>query len=161
MAQRLTKMEAAARLEVSQSTIDRMIQRGDLQVQKERHGNRHRIWVLVDDSSPDMPGEESREASTDVLDSSTDSSVHSPLERVDMSETLELTVLRERVKNLEELVEHHRGLLKDSEWRYQQLLEQLSSNQRTVESLTRALPAGHAGTSTQRRRWWPFGKELS
>ena len=160
MAQRLTKMEAAARLEVSQSTIDRMIQRGDLQVQKERHGNRHRIWVLVDDSSPDMPGEESREASTDVLDSSTDSLVHSPLERVDMSETLELTVLRERVKNLEELVEHHRGLLKDSEWRYQQLLEQLSSNQRTVESLTRALPAGDSGTSGQRRRWWPFGKEL-
>ena len=59
MAQKLTKLEAAARLEVSQSTIDRMIQRGDLQVQKERHGNRHRIWVVLD---------ESREAATGVFD---------------------------------------------------------------------------------------------
>lgn len=152
MAQKLTKLEAAARFEVSQSTIDRMIQRGDLQVQKERHGNRHRIWVVLD---------ESREASTGVFDSSPNESGHSPPERVDMSETLELTVLRERVKNLEELVEHHRGLLKDSEWRYQQLLEQLSSNQRTVESLTRALPAGDNGTLSQRRRWWRFGKGSS
>lgn len=152
MAQKLTKLEAAARLEVSQSTIDRMIQRGDLQVQKERHGNRHRIWVVLD---------ESREASTGVFDSSPNESGHSPPERVDMSETLELTVLRERVKNLEELVEHHRGLLKDSEWRYQQLFEQLSSNQRTVESLTRALPAGDNGTLSQRRRWWRFGKGSS
>ena len=152
MAQKLTKLEAAARFEVSQSTIDRMIQRGDLQVQKERHGNRHRIWVVLD---------ESREASTGVFDSSPNESGHSPPERVDMSETLELTVLRERVKNLEELVEHHRGLLKDSEWRYQQLLEQLSSNQRTVESLTRALPAGDNGTLSQHRRWWRFGKGSS
>ena len=152
MAQKLTKLEAAARLEVSQSTIDRMIQRGDLQVQKERHGNRHRIWVVLD---------ESREASTGVFDSSPNESGHSPPERVDMSETLELTVLRERVKNLEELVEHHRGLLKDSEWRYQQLFEQLSSNQRTVESLTRALPAADNGTLSQRRRWWRFGKGSS
>lgn len=152
MAQKLTKLEAAARFEVSQSTIDRMIQRGDLQVQKERHGNRHRIWVVLD---------ESREASTGVFDSSPNESGHSPPERVDMSETLELTVLRERVKNLEELVEHHRGLLKDSEWRYQQLFEQLSSNQRTVESLTRALPAGDNGTLSQRRRWWRFGKGSS
>ena len=152
MAQKLTKLEAAARLEVSQSTIDRMIQRGDLQVQKERHGNRHRIWVVLD---------ESREASTGVFDSSPNESGHSPPERVDMSETLELTVLRERVKNLEELVEHHRGLLKDSEWRYQQLFEQLSSNQRTVEALTRALPAGANGTLSQRRRWWRFGKGSS
>ena len=161
MAQKLTKLEAAARFEVSQSTIDRMIQRGDLQVQKERHGNRHRIWVVLDDSSPDSSGDESREASTGVFDSSPNESGHSPPERVDMSETLELTVLRERVKNLEELVEHHRGLLKDSEWRYQQLLEQLSSNQRTVESLTRALPAGDNGTLSQRRRWWRFGKGSS
>ena len=160
MAQRLTKLEAATRLEVSQSTIDRMIQRGDLQVQKERHGNRHRIWVVLDNASPAESGEALREASTGVFDISSDESGHSPPDRVDMSETLELTVLRERVKNLEELVEHHRGLLKDSEWRYQQLLEQLSSNQRTVESLTRALPAGDSGTSGQRRRWWPFGKEL-
>ena len=152
MAQKLTKLEAAARLEVSQSTIDRMIQRGDLQVQKERHGNRHRIWVVLD---------ESREASTGVFDSSPNESGHSPPERVDMSETLELTVLRERVKNLEELVEHHRGLLKDSEWRYQQLFEQLRSNQRTVEALTRALPAGANGTLSQRRRWWRFGKGSS
>ena len=48
MAQKLTKMEAAARLDVSQSTIDRMIQKGELQIEKEPHGSRHRIWVLMD-----------------------------------------------------------------------------------------------------------------
>ena len=37
MAQKLTKMEAAARLDVSQSTIDRMIQRGELQIEPVRN----------------------------------------------------------------------------------------------------------------------------
>ena len=64
----------------------------------------------------------------------------------------------ERVKNLEELADYYRGLLKDSEWRYQQAMEQLGASQRTVETLTKALPAADAGTPAQRRRWWPFGR---
>ena len=40
MLQRLTKLAAAARLDVSPSTIDRMILRGDLSIEKEPHGSR-------------------------------------------------------------------------------------------------------------------------
>ena len=70
-----------------------------------------------------------------------------------------MAVLRERVKNLEELADYHRELLKDSEWRYQQAMEQLSASQRTMENLTKALPAAVDGnTPSPRRSWWPFGK---
>ena len=44
------------------------------------------------------------------------------------------------MKGLEELVSYYKQQLKDSEWRYQQLLENLSSSQRTVEAFARALP---------------------
>ena len=152
MAQKLTKLEAAARLEVSQSTVDRMIRLGQLQVQKEPHGNQYRIWVLMDGSPLDMSSEESCGATSDSSDISKDASRDSSPEQGDVSRILELTVLRERVKNLEELADYHRDLLKDSEWRYQQLLEQLSTSQRTLESLTRALPVADTGTPTQRRR---------
>ena len=75
-----------------------------------------------------------------------------------MSEAIGLAVLRERVKNLEELADYHRDQLKDSEWRYQQAMEQLGASQRTVDAFTKALPAADTGTPTQRRRWWPFGR---
>lgn len=45
------------------------------------------------------------------------------------------------MRNLEELTEYHRELLKDFEWHYGQVMEQLISSQRTIEILTRALPA--------------------
>ena len=67
--------------------------------------------------------------------------------------------LRERVKGLEHLAEYNRQQLADADWRYQQLLEQLSSSQRISENLTRSLPAGElTDEPPQRRRWWPFGK---
>ena len=50
----------------------------------------------------------------------------------DMSEAIELAVLRERVKNLEELADHHRGQLKDPERWHQQAMEQRGASQRTV-----------------------------
>ena len=162
MAQRMSKLEAAARLDVSASTIDRMIQRGELQVHKALHGNRHRIWVLMEDDASDVSGEALGDSSADTSDGSPESSVNSPPEQGDMSEILELTVLRERVKNLEEMADYHRGLLKDSEWRYQQAMEQLGASQRTVETLTKALPAAVEGNSAPTRRsWWPFGRGKS
>ena len=77
----------------------------------------------------------------------------------DASDKLELAVLKERVKSLEELADYHRALLKDSEWRYQQAMEQLGTSQRTVETLSKALPAAVDGnTPSPRRSWWPFGR---
>ena len=151
MAQKMTKMEAAARLDVSQSTIDRMIQRGELQVEKEPHGSRHKIWVLMDGADT--------AASDNAPEDSHNASAGEMPDVVDISEAVELAVLRERVKSLEELADYHRELLKDSEWRYQQAMEQINTSQRTVESLTRALPAPEPETGVvPHRSWWPFGR---
>ena len=155
MAQKLTKMEAAARLDVSQSTIDRMIQRGELQIEKEPHGSRHRIWVLVNGEDADM----SVDASDNSPEDSHEASADEMPDVADMSEVIELAVLRERLKNLEELADYHRDQLKDSEWRYQQAMQQLGTSQRTMETLTKALPAAASGEqSAPHRSWWPFGR---
>ena len=158
MAQKLTKMEAAARLDVSQSTIDRMIQKGELQIEKEPHGSRHRIWVLMNGENADASADMSVDVSDNSSEDSHDASTDEMPDTADMSEAIELAVLRERVKNLEELTNYHREQLKDSEWRYQQAMDQLGNSQRTVDTLTKALPAADPGIASQRRRWWPFGK---
>ena len=158
MAQKLTKLEAAARLDVSQSTIDRMIQKGELQIEKEPHGSRHRIWVLMNDENADASGDMSVNPSDDSPDDSHDTSPDELPDASDMSEAIELAVLRERVKNLEELADYHREQLRDSEWRYQQAMEQLGASQRTVDTFTKALPTAGPRLPSHHRRWWPFGK---
>ena len=121
---RLSKMEAATRLGVSLSTIDRMIQRGELQTHKEAHGSRHRLWVLLDDTQHHAP------------------------ETSDVSPpAIEVVILRERVRHLEELADFHRQLLKDADWRYQQAMDTF-----------KVLPARAASAPAAPRRWswWPF-----
>ena len=162
MTQRLSKMEAAARLDVSASTIDRMIQKGELQTEKEPHGSRHRIWVVMDDEETVKSVDSPREVSEPSPEDSPDGSGEGRSDESDASDEVELAVLRERVKNLEELADYHRELLRDSEWRYQQAMEQLSASQRTMETLTKALPATVDGNiPSPRRSWWPFGKGRS
>ena len=161
MTQRLSKMEAATRLEVSASTIDRMIQKGELQTEKEPHGTRHRIWVVLDDEVTDESVNSPREASEPSPDDSPDASGEEMSDWSDASGEVEVAVLRERVKNLEELADYHRELLRDSEWRYQQAMEQLSASQRTMETLTKSLPAAVDGNNVSpRRSWWPFGRRI-
>ena len=156
---RLSKLDAATRLGISPSTVDRMIQRGQLDAEKEPHSTRYKIWVLLDDE----PGD-------------------SPVPPPDLSAQLEIAKLRERAKSAEEraqtlegLADYHKQLLTDSEWRFQEILQQLKQSQQNVAALTRALPAPTAEapgqdtdpstivvdldpTPRQRRRWWPFGK---
>ena len=137
MTQRLTKLDAAARLDVSPSTIDRMIQRNELTIEKEPRGSRHKVWVLLEDDSPEEPAAGAGDA----------------------ADIAELATLRERVRSLEELDAYHREQLKEAELRFQLLLQQLDTSQRTLESLTRALPAPDAVNNTDTRRsWWPFRK---
>ena len=138
--QRLTKQQAGEHFGVSVTTLDRMIRRGDLQIERDGPGERAKVWVLLDEeqgsssgSQPDsQPGGQSRDA--------------------------ELEVLQERVKNLEELSEYRAHLLREAELRYHELLQQMASSQRTVENLTRVLPAAEQSTEERRRRWWPFGR---
>ena len=47
MQQRLSKLEAAQRLGVSPSTLDRMIRRGELEIEREGRGDRAKVWVLA------------------------------------------------------------------------------------------------------------------
>ena len=44
---RLSRHEAAARLQVSEATIDRMIKRGELATEKESQGSRYKVWVVM------------------------------------------------------------------------------------------------------------------
>ena len=45
----LTKAEACRELAVSLSTLDRRIASGEVEVRRERHGRRHRTYVMLDD----------------------------------------------------------------------------------------------------------------
>ena len=63
------------------------------------------------------------------------------------------------MRSLEELAIYHREQLKESELRFQLVLQQLDTSQRTMELFTRALPAPEGTTNpTAKRNWWPFGK---
>ena len=174
---RLSKLDAAAHLGLSPSTIDRMIQRGELESEKEPHGTRYKVWVLLDDESGGESLGESSDAdgqsSEESPDESPDVGGHSPGQAADSSDPSidEPTSLRERVKHaeersrgLEELADYHKKLLDDSEWRYHQLIQQLHLSQEATLALTRALPPAIAEAVSpepnlrRRRRWWPFGK---
>ena len=181
---RLSKLDAATRLGISPSTVDRMIQRGQLDAEKEPHGTRYKVWVLLDDepggspsdeprdSPPDQPVDESPEESPVNNDGSGDLPVPPP----HISAQVEIARLSERAKSaedraktLEGLADYHKQLLTDSEWRFQEILQQLKQSQQNVAALTRALPPPTAdaprtivvdldSTPRRRRRWWPFGK---
>ena len=164
MTQRMTKQEAGAQLGVSPSTIDRMIRRQELATEKERHGSRYRVWVLMDDNdvsdvSPGQSGDrlKARHDQADQSDDNADKSYASP-ESSDLSLIVELSALRERTRNAEELAEYRGELLKEAELRYHALLQELSSAHRTVETLSRALPApAETPEATPRQNWWwPF-----
>ena len=125
MKQRVSKAEAERQLKKSRATIDRMISRGELETELEPHGARHRVWVLLD--NPDDLPEDSEETS---VESSHETSTKG-----------NNATLKERVQGLEELVSYYQQQLKDSEWRYQQLFDTLSSSQRTMESSQRTIEA--------------------
>ena len=125
MVQRLSKLEAARVLQVHHSTVDRMIQRGELNVEREGDGRRSKVWVLLDDPPADSPNDASEGsldgASSSSLDSSNGSSPIIAGQPNDVAADVEVAALRERVMNLENLVEHQRKDIADGDWRYQQL----------------------------------------
>ena len=140
-------MEAVHILDKSLSTVERMIKRGDLQVEKEDLGGKHRIWILLDEEEGDLSTDKSHEQPPE-------DSRDMPHDTLNMSERDELIALRVQVKGLQELSDFRAEQLKESEFRFQQILQQL-------ELLTRALPApppaGNAVAKTS-WRWWPWGR---
>ena len=57
LTRRLSKLEAAKELEVSPTTVDRMIARGELQTEQEPRGSRYKVWVMIPEDEPGSPGE--------------------------------------------------------------------------------------------------------
>ena len=150
---RLSKLDAATELEVSPTTIDRMIARGELQTEQEARGSRYKVWVLLPedengssrDSSGDSPGEQPG---------------GEQLSATDKSEVEELISLRLQVKNLEDLSNYRNELLNQAGQREQLLMEQLTASQKNLASVTLALNPGHAPAERPAERpprsWWPW-----
>jgi hypothetical protein len=64
------------------------------------------------------------------------------------------TYREERLKELEKLAQDRADLLKNAEWRYHELVKQVTS---TMEHVTRALPAANGAEGKAiKRSWWPF-----
>ena len=137
---RVTRKEASARLNVSKTTLDRMIKRGELATETEQHGLRHTVWVLMDDVV-----EDTNEDST----GNTNGHIPASSEHTGGDTGAENLALHTEVKGLRELVDLYRERLTDADWRYQELLEQL-------KTMTKALPAAQDAAPPPKRWWWPF-----
>ena len=165
---RVTRQDAATRLRVSEATVDRMIKRGELPIEREPQGARYKVWVLLEDAE-ETPADTSDESSVYSNDGSAADRVNTvpaPAENSVQTREYEvytgvdeLTALRTENRGLRELADYHREQLRDSEWRYRELMEQLKLSQTNVATLTRALPAPEdENRAHARRSWWPFGK---
>ena len=173
--QRVTRQEAATRLHVSEATIDRMVKRGDLHTEHEPQGNRYRVWVLLDEDTVTRPADNGLYTGDETVDMAADT----PADRAETSEETgangvytngdALAILRNENDRLRELADYRDNLLKDSEWRYHELLQQLTLSQESNLALIRSLPAALTETAPpetappdtapgRRRAWWPFRK---
>ena len=145
LTRRLSKLEAAKALEVSPTTVDRMIGRGELQTEQEPRGTRYKVWVLLPDDEPDPPAGLPVEESMDE-----------PSFTIEESHTEELIRLRLQVKNIEDLATYRAELLNEAGRREQLLLEQLSASHKNLEAVTLALNPGPRPVEKPRRSWWPW-----
>ena len=138
---RVTKAAAMQELGVSLSTLDRMIRRGDVEVERERHGRRDRVYVMLDGDDSDMVDDAviaSNESESTSVNASSGSAA-------DVSAQSALSIAQARIASLEELVKWHQERHALADARYHELNLQL----------TRALPAP-AGPPTEKngRSWW-------
>ena len=137
---RVTRNEAAAKLRISKSTLDRMIKRGELTTEAEQHGHRHTVWVLMDDDVEDI---------AEVSTGNTNGHLPEASEHTGDDTSAENLALQAEVKGLRELVDLYRERLTDADWRYQELMEQF-------KVMTKALPMAQDADPRPKRWWWPF-----
>ena len=145
LTRRLSKLEGAKELEVSPTTIDRMIARGEIQTEQEARGSRYKVWVLLPEDEHGSSG-----------DPPDGQSGGEQLSATDKSEVEELIRLRLQVKNLEDLSNYRSELLNQAGQREQLLMDQLTASQKNLASVTLALNPGHAPMERPRRSWWPW-----
>ena len=99
---RVTKIEAARILKVSERTVNRKIASGELETEREKTGRR-RVMVLLD---PDLQADDP-----------------------ELHDAEELVVLRERCAGLEDLVEHLHEQLNFERGRYSELYSDIKTGQ--------------------------------
>ena len=157
MAQKVSKLDASRILEVSPSTIDRRIERGELEIEHEPRGKNYKVWVLLDDAAvaqaDDGPAAgPGGEAAAEVL--GVTGVAGAPPNAA--AESTEIRLLKQENEHLKELAEFRKEALNESEKRFHELLEGFNASQRTVETLTRALNPGPETTvaTPRRQSWW-------
>ena len=89
------------------------------------------------EESPAQSGVDSAENFVCSPEVAADKSEYTP-RGSDSSNGSELLALRTEIQRWQELAEYRNGLLKESEWRYQELLQQLKASQDNVATLARA-----------------------
>ena len=128
MVQRVTKEQAMVSMGISSSTLERRIKSGEVQIEVEHEGGKRRVWVLADDNQVDVPPDS-----------------HSGIQHG--TDDTQMAVMQVQLDNALALADYRAELLKESEIRFHELLQQMNT-------LTRALPAPPA--ERPRRSWWPW-----
>ena len=150
MTSKVSKLDASRILKVSPSTIDRRIERGELQVEHEPRGNNYKVWVLLDDEQADALACDEPAAEVPGIAGVAGTPSNTS------AEPTEVRLLKQEVLHLQELAELRKEALNESEKRFHELLEGFNAAQRTVETLTRALNPGPETTvaTPRRQSWW-------
>ena len=142
MVLKLPKQEAADKLGISLSTLNRWIRKELIKVEEHMVGQQRRILVILEEhhlAAADDPSDElaegPRELSVDV----------NGFEGTELPPEVEVIQLRERVRGLEDLVVTLKDQNVMEQGRYSQLYQDVVNG-------TLALPPGR----TKRRLWWRF-----
>ena len=160
MTSKVSKLDASRILKVSPSTIDRRIERGELQVEHEPRGNNYKVWVLLDAPADGPAGDgPAAQAGGEGAAEATGIAGVAGTPPNTSAESTEIRLLKQENQHLQELAEFRKEALNDSEKRFHELLEGFNASQRTVETLTRALNPGAAGADIAdakngHRSWW-------
>ena len=130
---RVTKQQAMEELGISLSTLDRRIRNGELEVEVAKHGKGRRVFIMLNGTS-------NPESLPETL--SPDSSVsESPLD-------VALAISQERVRGLEELVDHLREQVAMERNRYSEIYHD-------VKTGALMLPEAKSDSA-----WWRFWERL-
>ena len=124
---RVTKAQACQELGVSLSTLDRWIAGGEVEVEREKHGKRHRVYVVLNSATPDTSGDAADVGSA----------------RSNASGDTALALSEERVRHFEDLVDYLKAQLELEQHRNAELVADLRSGRLVLPAAQ-----GHA--------WWRF-----
>ena len=122
----MTKAEACKEFKVSLSTLDRWISSGRVQIEKEPHGRRHRVYVVMEGG--ELP----------PVSNVPDDKAGWLADR--LPDKVSLAVAQERIRGLEEMVRVLKEQVEVERVRYIDLLNQLSTGRLSKHAAGRQRP---------------------